>query len=323
MAFSRDRSLRRAILGSTAVLPRPLRVAMRYRWLLSLQLQQARRADCALVRHPKSGGTWLRTLITRLYAVRYGLPSHRVVRTDELHALDARAPVFVSTSGRLSWEAGFGDRVVVDPELRGKKLLLLARHPGDIAVSWYLQFTRRTSAFKRELLLAEMGEPIDRERIDRWSFLTHPEIGLPRVIDYYNEWHERLAALKDTLVLRYEDLRSDTAAECARLGAFLGTPFSDAEIRDAVAFASFDSLREKEQSGYFDNRSLTLRDASDPETRKVRRGRIGGFRDDLEPDQADWVDEQVETRLAPDFGYGGQGRLVGPPRGVVAGDSRV
>ena len=37
-------------------------------------------------------------------------------------------------------------------------------------------------------------------------------------------------------------------------------------------FASFDKLREKEQSGYFDNRSLTLRDASDPETLKVRRG---------------------------------------------------
>lgn len=312
MAFSRDRVLRRLILGSSAPLPRSLRIAARHRGLLSLQLAQARRADCALVRHPKTGGTWLRVLVTRMFAAKYGLPSRRVVRTDELHAVDPRVPVFLSSSGYLSWERGWGDLVTRDPLLREKKLLLLARHPGDIVVSWFIQFTKRTSGFKRELMLAEMERPIERD-IDRWDFIQHPEIGLPHVIDYYNYWHRNLERLPHALVVRYEDLRADTAAWCERIGAFLGESFRPEHIEDAVDFASFEKLREKERSGYFDNRSLTLRNASDPETLKVRRGKVAGYRDDLAPEQVSWVDEQVETRLARAYGYGGGDEPVRKP----------
>jgi len=313
MAFLSDRAMRRLILGSTAPLPSPLRVSARYKMLLGLQLRQARRSDCAIVRHPKTGGTWLRVLITRLYAARYGLPSRRVVRTDELHRRDPRVPVFLSSSGYLSWERGWGDLVTTDRELREKKLLLLARHPGDIVVSWYIQFTKRTSAFKREMMLAEMSDPIDRETISRWDFIQHPEIGLPAVIDYYNYWHRNLEALPRALVVRYEDLRTDTAPQLARIGAFLGGRFSDAQVADAVDFASFEKLREKEQSGYFQNRSLSLRDAGDPDTLKVRRGRVAGYRDDLTPEQVAWVDDLIETRLASAYGYGGGSEPVRKP----------
>ena len=244
-------------------------------------------------------------LITRLYAAKYGLPSRRVVRTDELHNVDTRVPVFLSSSGYLSWERGWGDLVATDPELRRKKLLLLARHPADIVVSWYIQFTKRTSAFKREMMLAEMQDPIDRTEIERWDFIQHPEIGLPAVIDYYNYWDRNLKLLSDALVVRYEDLRSDTASQLERIGAFLGEKFSADHIADAVEFASFDQLREKEQTGYFDNRSLTLRNATDPETLKVRRGKVGGYRDDLTPEQVAWVDERIESQLASAYGYGG------------------
>lgn len=316
MAFSRDRTLRRLIIGSTAVLPKRARVAARYRWLLALQMGQARRSDIAVVRHPKTGGTWLRVLITRLYAAKYGLPSQRVVRTDELHALEARVPVFLSSSGYLSWERGWGDVVATDPALREKRLLLLARHPGDIVVSWFIQFTKRTSAFKRELMLAEMNDPIDRETISRWEFIKHPEIGLPAIIDYYNYWAANVEKLPRAHVVRYEDLRADTYAELERLAKFLGDDFSEDHIRDAVDFASFDKLREKEQSGYFDNRSLTLRNASDPETLKVRRGKVGGYRDDLDAEQAAWVEAQIEERLAPVYGYGGGPE---PVRGLAPG----
>ncbi len=313
MAFNSDRRQRLLILGSTAPLPRSLRVRSRYRLLLALQMRQARRSDCYIVRHPKTGGTWLRVLITRLYAARYGLSSHRVVRTSELNDLDSRVPIFLSSSGYLSWERGFGEVVATDPTLREKKLLLLARHPSDIAVSWYIQFTKRTSAFKREMLLAEMANPIDRESISQWDYITHPEIGLPSIIDYYNFWYRNVVQMPKALVVRYEDLRSDTATEVARIGEFLGGGFTAEQIGDAVDFASFEMLRQKERSGYFANRSLTLRNAADPETLKVRRGVVGGYRDDVTPEQAAWMDEQVETRLASAYGYGGGAEPVKKP----------
>ena len=111
--------------------------------------------------------------------------------------------------------------------------------------------------------------------------------------------------MPNALLVRYEDLRSDTASQLAGIGAFLGDEFTPEQVEDAVDFASFEKLREKERSGYFDNRSLTLRNAADPDTLKVRRGKVGGYRDDMTADEAAWMDEQIETRLARRYGYGG------------------
>jgi hypothetical protein len=304
--ITRDRLHRSLILGSSAPFPRPLRVRARYRLLGRLHMQTARRADVFVVRHPKTGGTWLRVLITRLYASKYGLSSRRAVRTDELHNEMPALPRFCSSSGYLSWERQFGDTVATDPELRRKKLILLARHPCDIAVSWYRQFTKRTSAFKRELLLHEMEMPIDRADIGMWEYVIHPEIGLPAIIDYYNYWGQNVSQLENALVVRYEDLRSDTAAALARLGEFLGEEFSEEHIRDAVDFGTFENMRELEQSNYFANRSLKLRNPDDPDTLKVRRGVVGGYREDLDEAQACELEAMVDARLDPVYGYTGR-----------------
>ena len=304
--ITRDRLRRSLILGGSAPLPRPLRVRARYRLLGRLHMQTARRADVFVVRHPKTGGTWLRVLITRLYASKYGLSSRRAVRTDELHNEIDTLPRFCSSSGYLSWEREFGDTIAIDPELCQKKLILLARHPCDIAVSWYRQFTKRTSAFKRELLLHEMERPINRDDITMWEYVTHPEIGLPAIIDYYNYWGRNVSRIENALVVRYEDLRTDTAATLARLAEFLGEEFSEEHIRDAVDFGSFENMRELEQSNYFANRSLTLRNPDDPDTLKVRRGLVGGYREDLDEAQAAELEAMVDARLDPIYGYAGR-----------------
>lgn len=304
--ITRDRIQRSLILGSSAPLPRPLRVRARYRLLQRMHLQTARRADVFVVRHPKTGGTWLRVLITRLYASKYGLSSRRAVRTDELHNAIDSLPRFCSSSGYLSWEREFGDIVATDPELRQKKLILLARHPCDIAVSWYRQFTKRTSAFKRELLLHEMDRPIDRDAITMWEYVKHPEIGLPAIIDYYNYWGRNMARLENGVIVRYEDLRGDTTAELVKLGGFLGEEFTEEHVRDAVDFGSFENMRELEKSNYFDNRSLTHRKSDDPDTLKVRRGLVGGYREDLDEAQAAELEAMVDARLDPIYGYAGR-----------------
>jgi hypothetical protein len=309
--MSRARLERAWIIGSSAPLPAPLRVASRRRRLARWQLAQARRADVLFVRHPKTGGTWLRALLTRLYALAYGLPSDRVVRYDELSRAREGLPRFLTTSGTLSWERPLQERILADPVLREKKLLFLARSPLDVASSWYNQFTKRTSAFKRELLLAEMRQPFDPARIDRFGFAMHPEIGLPHVIAYHNAWWRIASKLPHALVVRYEDLRADTATELARVGAFLGESFDEAQIRDAVAFGSVENMRELERTGYFRNRSLRLRDGADPDTLKVRRARVGGYREDFTAEQAATLEALVEASLDPGLGYGGAAARAG------------
>jgi hypothetical protein len=305
MVYSFDRIRHWLILGATAPLPRPLRIPARFRLLTALQRSMLKNANVMIIRHPKTGGTWLRALLTRLYAKKYGLSDRRVVKADELYRQDRNLPHFLVTNGYVSWERLVADAFTGnDPVLNNKKIIFLARHPADIVVSWYIQYTRRTKAFKRELVEAEMGEHIDRENISRWEFIQHPKLGLPALIEFHNFWADALSGRDNALIVRYEDLRQETAQTLRRITDFIGESFTDEQIADAVAFGSVDNMRALERSHYFWNNSLRLRDAGNDDMLKVRRAKVGGYRGDLPPDQLQWVEKQINMRIHSVFGYG-------------------
>ena len=89
-----------------------------------------------------------------------------------------------------------------------------------------------------------------------------------------------------------------------RITALIGEDFSDDEIQEAVDFGSFDNLRKLETSGFFRQGGLTLRNPADPETFKVRRGKVGGYRDYFTPEQVAELEQLMVSRLSPTFGYG-------------------
>ena len=68
----------------------------------------------------------------------------------------------------------------------------------------------------------------------------------------------------DVLVVRYEDLRSDTAETLKKVTVLMGEDFSDDEIAEAVSFGSFDNLRKLETSGFFRRGGMRLVNANDP-----------------------------------------------------------
>lgn len=304
MVISPLRARHWAIIRSTAVLPKSWRVRAREALLGRLQRQMLERCDVLFIRHPKTGGTWLRALLTHLYASRNGVSPQRVFKADELKRQDASLPHFLVTNGRASWERVIADAFEAsDPVLDDKKVLFMARDPGDIVVSWHRQYRKRTKAFKRELLEAELGLDFDPRTLERWAFIQQPGLGLPALIDYHNFWTRQLAERNNALIIRYEDLRSDTPRTLREVVGFLGEDFSDEQIEAAVAFGSVENMSRLEHSGYFQNSSLRLRDASDPDTFKVRRAKVGGFRDDLPPEQAEWVARQVREHCDPRLGY--------------------
>jgi hypothetical protein len=104
-------------------------------------------------------------------------------------------------------------------------------------------------------------------------------------------------------LIRYEDLRADPRRTLPRITALMGESFSEQEIAEAVAFGSFDNLQKLERQGFFRQGGLTLRDPKDPESFKVRRAKVGGFRDYFTEAQTAELDELVRTRLSPTFGY--------------------
>jgi hypothetical protein len=295
-----------AVLLPTAVLPRPWRVAARREALARLEVGKALRTDLLIIGHPKSGNTWLRVMMSRLYQVRHGIPASVIVTSDELARRNPAIPRISATNGHYSYEGAVGRLLAPDaPDspLRHKPIVLLARNPCDIAVSWFFQFTKRQSAHKQELINAFIDHPIDRRTIGMWDFVRHSDIGLPFLIDYLNGWQRSLSRLERGLMVRYEDLRARPGPTLRQITALMGETFGDDEIAEAVDFGSFDNLRALETKGFFRQGGLTLRNPNDPETFKVRRAKVGGYRDYFAPEQVAELEALMAERLSPAFGY--------------------
>jgi hypothetical protein len=277
-----------SILLPTYPLPAKWRVAARRKGLANLELAKAERAQLLIIGHPKSGNTWLKAMISRLYQVRHGLAANELINTDELALKIPEIPRLAASNGWYSYEGAIGEALAAgapDNPLRHKPVLLIARNPLDIAVSWYFQFTKRQSRHKQELINHSIAHPIDRHTVEMWEFVRHSDIGLASLIDFLNTWERNLADLPHASMIRYEDLRGKTADTLRQVVDLMGETFSDEE-------------------GFFKRGGMTLRNPDDPNSFKVRRGKVGGYRDYFSEEQASELETLMAETLSPSFGYG-------------------
>lgn len=305
-----DRMTRRSILWPTELLPKPLRITLRRNLFARHELGKARRAPLLVIAHPKTGNTWLRTMLTRFYLQKSGLPSDFTLKSDELHRLEPAIPRFFFSNGYYSYERVVAEALAgprPDPALREKPVLLIARHPCDLAVSWYFQFTRRISAGKRELIQAELPEPIEVAGLEMWDFVMNREIGLANMIRFLNGWHERLAQIPNGHRTSYEAMRADPGRVLSQVLDLLGEPHDAANVRDAVEFGAFENLQKLEDERRFRHGGMQKNAKGDPDARKVRRGKVGGYRDYFTAEQVAEMDALVAAELDPAFGYGTAG----------------
>ena len=294
------------ILIPTQPLPAGLRVKVRRKRLAELELAKAYKAGFIIIGHPKSGNTWLKAMISRLYQLRYDLPESKLINTDEFARKIPEIPRLAATNGCYSYEQEVGNLLECgagDNELRHKPVMFLARHPIDIAVSWYHQFTKRQSRAKQELINHSIEHPIDRRTVEMWEFVRNSDIGLPFLIEYQNRWARNIAELDRGLLVKYEELRSEPVSTLHRITRHMGVDFSEEEVRQAVEWGSFENLRKLETSGTFSQGGMKLVNANDPSTYKVRRGKVGGYREDFDPEQVAELEALVRDNILPELGY--------------------
>jgi Sulfotransferase domain len=270
------------------------------RWLRGKEeFRKLRLADCVVVSFGKSGRTWLRVLLSRFFQLRYGLRQSAFVGFDNLHRRDARIPRVFFThdnylrdyTGNLDNRADFHDR----------RTVLLVRHPADVAVSQYFQWKFRMKPHKKGL----NQYPEHGAEVGVFDFVTDEDAGLPKIIDFMNAWARELERVKDLLIVRYEDLRADTAGELGRVLRFMGQEPTGTELQDCVAFASVENMRQLEEKRTFWLAGSRMRpkEKGNPNSYKVRRAKVGGYKDYFDDAQAAAVERMIEERLLPGFGY--------------------
>ncbi|MGD2074880.1 MAG: sulfotransferase domain-containing protein [Gammaproteobacteria bacterium] len=287
------------VLGLLFFLPRERKIRIE-RWLRGKEeFRKLRLADCVIVSFGKSGRTWVRVMLSRFYQLRHGLSERHLIGFDNLHKKNPAIPRLFFThdnyikdyTGNRDSKADFYDR----------KVILLVRDPLDTAVSQFFQWKYRMRPGKKTL----NKYPSHGSETSVYDFVMDPDAGLPKIIDYLNLWAAESSKIGSLLIVRYEDLRDDTAGALQRIVDFIGTPGTESEIREAVRFASIENMRRMEERKTFwlSGNRMVAKDRRNPNSYKVRKAKVGGYRDYFDDGQIERMQQLVAGRLDPVFGY--------------------
>jgi hypothetical protein len=251
--------------------------------------KRRREADAFLLSFPKTGRTWLRVMLAHLLAEHYERPvvGERAMQTR----LDAGsgAPCIVIRHDGNPHKHTVAEIARHRREYAGCRVMLLVRDPRDAIVSNYFQVTRRDHWFD-----GDIGE-----------YLRWPRGSLDSMLRYYDVWAKQRHVAAEFLLLRYEDLRRDTARELRRIAAFLRIEgVMPATVDRVVEHASFESMRRREAVRVADASPLAPGQGDDPESFKARKGRVGGYRAYLSPQDIAWMNARIDAGLDPYYGYG-------------------
>ena len=301
-AYDVRTGLRQLISYSAIALPQDTSIRLE-RWFRGFEeKKKLDSSDGAVASFGKSGRTWLRVLLWRYFARQSGAPCDTVSSLDEFRNRFPHAPVLFFTHDNYLKDYLGHDRKA---EIYGNlPIVLLVRDPCDTAVSQFFQWKHRMTARKKLI------NDYPLEDISVQDFIAGRKAGVPKIIQFMNDWAGQMDSIPKLMVVRYEDLRKDTAGELRRVLEFFGQAPSGADLDDAVRFASLDNMRRMEQENAQKSgahRSMKPGDASDPASYKVRRGKVGGWRDYVTEEQAGAIERMVREELNPIYGYSGPG----------------
>ena len=203
------------------------------RWLRGRgEFVKVREADFILMSYGKSGRTWLRVMMSRVFQQLADADRHTMLEFDNFKRLNPALPSLYFTHGNYlrsytgDWET--------KAHFYGKRIVMLARDPRDIAVSQYFQWRYRMLPRKKML----NDYPRHGSDVSLFDFVMDRKAGLPAILDFLEIWQRELPSVEASVVVRYEDMRSDPGRELGRVLDFFGLDYKQEQVEEAVAFAS-------------------------------------------------------------------------------------
>jgi len=216
-----------------------------------------RRGEPVVISFPKSGRTWLRLMLE-----------------------EANIPVRYDHAGSDHTSRRTKNDLDIGMAPRAKTRVLLIRDPRDTVVSGYYQAARRLHMYSGSIS----------------DFIRDPRHGIEKVINFNLMWLKQLQSDPDAMILSYEKLAGDTELGLHKVSEFLGHKLPIEMTRRIVVNNRFSAMQARERQGEFESfgQALTPGDPEDVTTYKVRRGKIGGYLDELSRDDVAYCNEQLE-----------------------------
>lgn len=233
---------------------------------ISFKVPNPRDSDIYIVSYPKSGNTWMRYLMAYatwpelmeidLVEMASYVPSYGIKHDCE-RMLDANAPCNQLKHRLIKEHTAYN----AEAKKTIKRAIYVVRDGRDAIVSyWHFCNQRDGTAIPfSEFIEASAGA---QHSYGKWS-------------EHVQSWLD--AELDAKLVIRYEDLLSDTAFWLKKALAFAEIQASDEVVAQAVQRASFNSMRNLENSKGFNLDQLKNVDF-------VRKGKAGSWVETFGPE---------------------------------------
>lgn len=255
------------------------------------------RYEIRAVSFPKSGRTWVEVMVARVYALLTGIPVAQLVKNKPSMLFDSASKkrLQVIRHGHGTRFRHFvRDGVFPRKDYRGLRVVLQVRDPRDVLVSNYYYHK-----YQHELFTGSLHEFV---HFPYWEAKPGTKLsfaGIDPIINYYNAWIENQDVFSSFLVLKYEDFHTDPLGTLGGLFDFAKVAVSNEQLADAIEFASFDNMRNMEQSQELD--WIGLPGADDRHGLKTRRGQVGGYHDEMSADDLAYINQSILDHLSPFF----------------------
>jgi hypothetical protein len=260
------------------------------------ELRKARRAQTVIISYPKGGRTWLRLMLATALRDHFQLKLSRdrdLLAVQKFSKLDRRVPTLDFSHDGAPFHQTSEELESDKSHFVGKDVILLCRDPRDVVVSSWYRREKHSIKYGKKEFEGSIGD-----------YVRHPIHGVEKVVAFMNLWAKNRQIPGRLLLLRYEDLCEAPQEELRRLLIFLGVEgVTDVVIREAVRYASFDNMQTMEREDTLKSDRLRPLRRDDSSSFKVRKGKPGGYRDDLKPDDVAYVDQVVGEQLDDYFGY--------------------
>lgn len=222
-------------------------------------------AQNVVVSFPKSGRTWLRVMLDSLE-----------VEADYTH-----------DGSSHNRGANYTELTPDKSQFADANVVLLVRDPRDVVVSGFHQASKRTGVFSGTLA----------------EFIRSENHGVVKVVAFYRCWFQSLSSPKTMLVVRYEDLRKAPEIELQKILAHFGAAdLESSRISDTVQGFQFDLMRKMEADGTLAAKYgniLTPKDPEDPSSYKVRKGKVGGYSDEMSSEDVSYCSDVMRDQNCP------------------------
>ena len=268
--------------------------------------------------YPKSGNTWFRVFLSNLFnptdapadinnLERTPIASSRNyfdefsgINSSELShdEIDNLRPAVYEEIARNSKTLQFlkihdaytslpsGDMLI--PAAVTKGVIYIIRNPLDVAVSF-----AHHSACSPDKMIRLMND-------DNHSFCSRNDMLMTQLRQKLLSWSAHVLSWTEQVlmpvhIMRYEDMLANPLLAFTKALAFLEIPFTSEQIQKAVAFSSFDILRQQEEKNGFKEKTIKS-------VYFFRKGKAGSWREELSVEQQQIIIDN-HAMVMKKFGY--------------------